>query len=175
VIASCKQGSCGSCRWAIAAGQWSTHAKQSEAARQLLAEILGETVEVDHNDKGAPYLPSHPEWHISISHCRTAVAVAVDGHKPVGIDIESRRKINNSLIERVCTADELAALCDNTDREMTFLQLWTRKEAVLKCRGTGIRGFESVTGALKYNDLQVTDLDCNLPDTVASLALVKDE
>ena len=55
---------------------------------------------------------------------------------------------------------------------MAFLQIWTRKEAVLKMRGTGIQGFGSMVDALTANDCQVTNLNTRLPDTVASLAYV---
>ena len=54
---------------------------------------------------------------------------------------------------------------------MAFLQLWTRKEAVLKMRGTGIQGFGSMVDALTANDCHVIDLEPRLPDVVASLAM----
>lgn len=156
-------------QWTVDGGHWVTHAAQSAAARQLLAGLLGHEAVVEHDSHGAPYLPAHPELHISLSHCRTAVAVAVHS-QAVGIDIESRRKINPSLIERVCTPDEQAAIHRSDDPDMTFLQLWTRKEAVLKCRGTGIKGFESMVHALEATDIEVQDLACDLPDTVAAIA-----
>ena len=157
-------------RWAVAGGQWTTHAEQSTAARKLLGELLGHEAVVEHDANGAPYLPARPDLHISLSHCRTAVAAAVSTHA-VGIDIESRRKINPSLIGRVCTPDEQQAINRSDDPEMAFLQLWTRKEAVLKCRGTGIKGFGSMVHALEVTDITVQDLPCNLPDTVAALAM----
>lgn len=156
-------------RWAVAAGQWLTHAEQSEAARRLLGELLGHEAVVEHDTHGAPYLPAHPELHISLSHCRTAVAVAVSSHA-VGIDIESRRKIGPSLVTRVCTPDEQTTIDRSDDPTMAFLQLWTRKEAVLKCQGTGIKGFESMVHALEAADIMVQELSCDLPDTVAALA-----
>ena len=156
-------------RCAVAGGQWQTHAEQSEAARRLLAKLLGHEAAVEHDAHGAPYLPEYPNLHISLSHCRTAVAAAVHD-QAVGIDIESRRKINPSLRERVCTPDEQDAIRNSDDPDMAFLRLWTRKEAVLKCRGTGIKGFESMVHALEDPNIEVQDLPCDLPDTVAALA-----
>lgn len=150
--------------------------RERTLAHVLLCRLVGtENLRLEHNTHGAPYLPEYPDLHVSISHCRTAVAVAVSDTVAAGIDIESRRKTNPSLIERICTPDEQAALRLADDAEMAFLRLWTRKEAVLKCRGTGIRGFESMVHALETSNIEVRDLPCDLPDTVVALATVKDE
>ena len=114
-------------------GEWRTLSEQRAAAYRLLGELTGGEVVVEHDDKGAPYLPDHPDLWVSISHCRTAVAVAVSPEGRVGIDVECRRRIGDGLMERVCTADEQAAVRASADPTMAFLQLWTRKEAVLKC------------------------------------------
>lgn len=160
-----------SVKWRVESGEWRTLAEQRAAAYRLLGELTGGEVVVEHNDKGAPYLPDHPELSVSISHCRTAVAVAVSSEGRVGIDVECRRKIGDGLLERVCTADEQAAVRAAADPTMEFLQLWTRKEAVLKLRGTGIQGFGSMTDALTATDCHVIDLDTRLPDTVAAMAV----
>ena len=153
-------------------GEWRTHDEQSAAARQLLCEMLGKTVIVVHDSQGAPYLPESPNLHISISHCRTAVAVAVSDNGPVGIDVECRRRIGDRLMQRVCSQEEYQLVSRSDDPVMAFLRLWTRKEAVLKCRGTGIRGFSSMVEALEMGDCCVIDLDTDIPDIVVSLATV---
>lgn len=172
-------GQSGACRWCVAPlttdqlqpafGRHSL-ATQSEQARKLLDQLVGFHCIVEHDDAGAPCLPDHPELHISISHCREAVAVAVSGSVAVGIDIEGRRKVDASLMRRVCTGDELAAIEAAADLQMCFLQLWTRKEAVLKCRGTGIRGFGSMVEALSNESIVVQDIDTGLHDVVAAVA-----
>lgn len=153
-------------------GEWPTHAGQSAAARRLLGQLLGFEPVVEHDRQGAPYLRDHPELHISLSHCRTAVAAAVSHDGPVGIDVESRRRIDEGLMRRVCTADEQAAIDRSADPTMAFLRLWTRKEAVLKMRGTGIKGFGSMVHALEDSTPVVEEMDCDSPDTVAALAYV---
>ena len=154
----------------IEQGPWRSQKEQSEAARRLLCSMLGEELAVEHNTDGAPYLPQRPDLHISISHCRQAVAVAVSSDRRVGIDIESRRKIGSDLAERVCTPAEQAAIKASADPTMAFLQCWTKKEAVLKMRGTGIKGFGSMVEASSATDCTVEEIDCGIEDTVAALA-----
>jgi len=60
----------------------------------------------------------------------------------VGVDIERMRPLDR--VERVAvaalSADELEAWRDSSgDRAERFLRLWTRKEALLKAIGTGLR------------------------------------
>ena len=157
-------------RWAIEASDWRTHKEQSEAARRLLRYLAGYDIVVEHDDHGAPYILSQPKMHISISHCRKAVAVAVSEKYRIGIDIESRRKVSPSLMERVCTDDELAKIRSSADPTMTFLRFWTRKEAVLKMQGTGIRGFGSMVEVSEAANCTIEEIDCGLYDTVAALA-----
>lgn len=159
-------------QWSVTSGQWRTHAEQRAAAVRLLGELLGSEVSVEHTVQGAPYLPSRPDLYISISHCRTAVAVAVNDKSPVGIDIECRRRVSDSLMARICTPEEHEEIHRSDDPVMAFLRYWTQKEAVLKCRGTGIRGFGSMVDALQQADMEVWNLPCELPDTVVALAIL---
>ena len=66
-----------SVKWRVESGEWRTLAEQRAAAYRLLGELTGGQIAVAHDDKGAPFLPDHPELSVSISHCRTAVAVAI--------------------------------------------------------------------------------------------------
>ena len=164
-------------RWTIEPlcdGAGSQRERERALAYDVLSRLLDEECpRLEHNDKGAPFLPDHPELSVSISHCRTAVAVAVSLEGKVGIDVECRRKIGDGLMERVCTAEELATVHAAADPVMAFLQLWTRKEAVLKMRGTGIQGFGSMVDALSAKDIHVSDLETCIPDVVCSLAKEK--
>lgn len=156
----------------LSEGTGSQRERERALAYDILCRLLDEEhPRLEHDDKGAPYLPDHPELAVSISHCRTAVAVAVSPEGKVGIDVECRRKIGDGLMNRVCTADERAAVLASADPTMAFLQLWTRKEAVLKMRGTGIQGFGSMVDALSAEDVVVTDIPCDISDVVCSLAM----
>lgn len=157
-------------KWAIQKLVTGSRKEQSEEAHKLLEQLVGFHCIVEHNDNGAPYLIGHPELNISISHCKAAVAVAVSDMSAVGIDIENRRLVSQSLMERICTIEELAQINASSDSVMTFLQFWTQKEAVLKCRRTGIKGFGSMVEASTANDCKVEKIVTNLHDVVAALA-----
>ncbi len=118
------------------------------------------------------YSVEHDYYHIqfSISHCREAVAVAVADDIPIGIDIECRRKVSPSLMERVCTPAEVASIEASDDPEMTFLQYWTRKEATLKVDGSGIKGFDSMKEAERFDFNIIYNLQTDIPDVVGAIA-----
>lgn len=86
---------------------------------------------------GKPYLKDHPEIHFNISHCRTAIAVAVSD-KPIGIDIESIRKPTPSLVSRTMNQAESMQIMSSPQPGREFIRLWTAKESVFKLTGTGI-------------------------------------
>ncbi|MDY2943506.1 MAG: 4'-phosphopantetheinyl transferase superfamily protein [Paludibacteraceae bacterium] len=81
------------------------------------------------DDKLKPYF--------SISHCKQAIAVAV-ADTPIGIDIETLRHPSESLIEKTMNEQERHQIAAAESPDNMFTALWTRKEAVLKCKGTGI-------------------------------------
>jgi len=162
-----------SLKWKVECGEWKTLAEQRKAAYRLLGDLVGGNVVVEHDANGAPFLKEHPELHINISHCRGAVAVAVSKDVAVGIDVESRRKIGDDLVGRVCTQEEQAVIVASPDPTMQFLRFWTRKEAVLKMRRTGIQGFGSMIEASTATDCIVKEIDCGSADIVAAVAVSK--
>lgn len=83
---------------------------------------------------GAPRLPGR-ELFASISHSADRVAVAV-ASAPVGVDVEQLVELDiRPLVDTVLHANERVGI-DHADG---FLTVWTRKEAVLKAIGDGLR------------------------------------
>lgn len=123
--------------------------KEKTAAYSLLVEALRTTGQfkempiIDYGERGKPFLTNYASLHFNISHCRSHVAIAIHS-SPVGVDIECRRKVSQSLIKRVCSKSEQLSIAASQDADMEFLRLWTRKEAYLKFTGTGI--VEPLTG-----------------------------
>lgn len=114
----------------------------------MLAELMHWTeeearqVSFEYNEFGQPRLTE--EWgrksttpYFSISHCKRAIAVAVS-ESPVGVDVESIRNADEALIERTMNEDEQTKIHEAKDTAMAFTELWTRKESLLKMKGTGI-------------------------------------
>ena len=73
----------------------------------------------------------------SISHCKNAIVVVLSD-RPVGVDVESFRHAEEPLLKRTMNLEEQAKVRAAADPAEAFTRLWTRKEAVLKLRGTGI-------------------------------------
>lgn len=82
--------------------------------------------------------------HMSVAHAGGLAAAAVCDHGPIGVDVErveSRRNLI-AIAQRFFAPEESALLerCGADERTALFHQWWTRKEAVLKATGAGLRG-----------------------------------
>ena len=105
--------------------------------KTLVAPLGINDLEMGHNEHGKPFLLHHPDMHFNLSHCKNGIAVVVD-FSPVGIDIESFRHGNTALIDHTMNLAEAEWIRSSADPLETFTQYWTKKEAVVKLRGTGI-------------------------------------
>jgi len=80
-------------------------------------------------DGGKPYFPDKSEVQFSISHTGGAVAAVVSGDA-VGVDIEKIRPLRQSTVRNL----------DGQYTQQDFFRSWVRKEALAKCRGSGVAG-----------------------------------
>lgn len=111
------------------------------AALDLLGAALAEDFGVRHAvirrvGLGKPQL-IHDFLHINISHCK-GLAVAAVGTVPLGVDAEVPRAVRESLLQKVCTAEEIAQIKAADDEKLVFSRFWTLKEAYAKYTGEGI-------------------------------------
>lgn len=112
--------------------------KSYEMLLQLLASApytLHSTPTFDYNEYGAPSIKNGP--YFSISHCKSGIAVAVS-NQPIGIDIEVVRSLKVDLVKKTMDSLEQEAILSASQPDWAFTRLWTRKEAFLKMKGTGI-------------------------------------
>lgn len=110
---------------------YSTGSNGSEAAVRLLGEVFGSEVVVGHHHSGAPFLPHHPEWSLSISHSADTIAVALwDGTSiRLGVDVEEKWWQAERLLPRFSSENERTLL---QELSLAPLHLWCAKEAVYK-------------------------------------------
>lgn len=114
--------------------------------KQWLAELTRtpiEALELATHAHGKPYL-RHSDIRFSVSHSRHWLALAwTYASHDIGLDIEEtgRQRAFQSLAERYFHPVEIAhwQAQPEAERESTWLQFWTRKEACLKAHGLGLR------------------------------------
>ena len=109
--------------------------------RILLSHYMGidpKEVRTVRGKYGKPYLPDR-SVHFNFSDTKDAVAIAF-AKEEIGVDLETiTRTVDHAAVaEHYFTAREVEWMEGSTDRKRRFLELWTRKEAVLKASGVGI-------------------------------------
>lgn len=102
--------------------EWNGNFVFNEHDKPFMQNALGERIE------GVDF---------SISHCKNAIAVVLSD-RLVGVDVESFRHAEEPLLKRTMNPEEQAEVRNAADPAEAFTRLWTRKEAVLKLRGTGL-------------------------------------
>lgn len=98
------------------------------------------------DDYGKPKLSagfSNTNWHFNLSHSTDLVVLALSHCLEVGVDVEyvHRPVFNFALAERYFSKGEVEFLSklSATDQPMCLAEMWTLKEAFLKCQGVGLR------------------------------------
>jgi 4'-phosphopantetheinyl transferase len=114
--------------------------------RLILAHYLGkppEDLTITPEAGGKPRLHGTDSEHLrfNLSHCKDIGMLAVAWSTEIGIDVEQPRHVHPGVAERYFSPAELQELSqlDDDQRPTGFLRCWTRKEALLKAEGTGLR------------------------------------
>lgn len=108
--------------------------------RRILREVLSAFVsdpEVVVGNHGKPHCPHPLAPAFNLSHAGTSLVAVFHDQGPVGVDLEEEHRMPSDpsrLAEKVFSAQERQRMEDGTD---SFLDIWTRKEAVLKMTGEG--------------------------------------
>ena len=107
--------------------------------KQGLSEVYGieENPVFEYNEHGKPSIIGHPEICFNLSHCKAAAICAISD-QPVGVDVESVRSFNESLVRYTMNEDEIRQIESSEDQAVAFIRLWTMKESAMKLIGTGI-------------------------------------
>ena len=86
---------------------------------------------------GKPFLQNYYQFHFNISHTRNALVVALSDTE-VGVDIEKTNSVDYNIVERFFTPPEQSYVYMHDNQRFAFYDIWTRKEAYIKCIGTGL-------------------------------------
>ena len=109
----------------------------SAVAGFLIRHMIGERSLV-YGEHHKPYVKDSNDLFFSVSHSDRCVAIAVD-EKEIGVDVEKiRTKDIEKLSQRFFSKGEQAYIDSSEDMPSCFTEIWTRKEAYLKCKGVGI-------------------------------------
>jgi 4'-phosphopantetheinyl transferase len=115
--------------------------------RRILASYLTKTPEsliYREAEGGKPELAlegTDPPLHFNLSHSKSIALLAVTLHSKVGVDVEDIRPIERDVATRFFSPAELASMATLDGEEWldAFYRCWTRKEAILKIEGMGLR------------------------------------
>ena len=91
---------------------------------------------------GKPCLSGASSCAFNLSHSADVAWIATSPDGDIGVDVEALRVVDDAmaLAERNFSPAECAALASvpQANRDLAFLQIWTRKEACLKAIGSGL-------------------------------------
>ncbi len=109
--------------------------------REVLGHMLGRpggSLKLLRGPFGKPYLAGHPV-HFNLSDTKDAVLLAL-ARTELGADVETmnRRTDHERVAHHYFTPAEVEQISHAANGKKRFLELWTRKEAVLKACGVGL-------------------------------------
>lgn len=131
--------------------------------REVLGRYLGrpgQELELMRGEFGKPFLEGHPV-HFNLSDTKDAVLVAL-AHQPIGADIETmhRQTDHAQVAAHYFTPGEVSGILHAGNGKQRFLELWTRKEAVLKACGVGLMDdLHSLEVGSALNRMQISHPD----------------
>jgi phosphopantetheinyl transferase len=115
--------------------------------RLLLKQVLASydhlepiDIQLEEDRYKKPHVLNGSKLRFNVSHTPTQGIIAVHPKDSVGVDIEQISAIEDRALDQFASLDEKRWVHTSVQR---FFMLWTIKEALLKCQGTGFLG-ESV-------------------------------
>jgi len=116
--------------------------------------------------------PISKDKEFNVSHSKGYVAIAISD-EPVGLDIEYLRLHKEALKKMIASEKEERAIESIED----FFKVWTSKESLVKCVGTGFKeDLKSIpalpfNGIKKYKDKIYYSKSCKEDDLIVSITL----
>lgn len=91
-------------------------------------------IEYKRGEHGKPYLCTHQELFINISHSGDYAVCAASDY-PIGIDLQQIRRVDFKICDKYFTCDEREYAGNDSRR---FFEIWAKKESRIKATGTGM-------------------------------------
>ena len=136
--------------------------KQSIVSSILKNKYVGNELSVNSYGK-----PISKNIFFNVSHSDNYVVIALSNKYDVGIDVEHiKDNTTDELINHVCNDLEIQDI-KKGDKNKLFYYYWTRKEAILKCKGSGL--INNVKDILNNNNYLLESF--YIDDYVVSIAI----
>ena len=127
-------------------------------AAETALELGDMSREILRAEKGKPYFKELP-LQFSVSHTEDLwVCLISDDTDPVGVDIQQIKETRQERVaERYFTNEEKEYLKENC--EAAFFEIWTRKEAYAKYKGSGLTKELAQISTLNNDEVEFIDFD----------------
>lgn len=109
----------------------------------------------------------------NISHSKGVVALAISKEFSIGLDVEVIRDYKDETAKYISSDEEYASIKDNE----SFFTIWTNKEALVKCLGTGVKEEVKkipaipIDGLKRYKDHEFITKTIKIKDLIVTIAL----
>ncbi len=105
-------------------------------AKELKIDYKKISIVVD--ELGKPYIENERNINFNISHAKNIIVIGISNNS-IGVDIEFECINGTKIAERFFTRKEYEYIKENVNPGEAFLEIWTKKEAYIKCSGIGLR------------------------------------
>ncbi len=95
--------------------------------------------------------PRSKDIYFNVSHSSLLVSLAISDFYEVGLDIERIKDKKDNLIDYIASKEEK----DYIKSDKGFYEIWTSKESLIKCLGTGIKEELKSVPALPLNGRKI--------------------
>lgn len=106
------------------------------------SQLLGPNRSVVRDQFGKPRFSKDEQAALSWSRSSPLLVIGLSRHGEIGVDVEVKRDLPfGSMLKMICGQQEMDMFSSAPEGERLthFFRLWTLKEAMLKCIGTGFR------------------------------------
>lgn len=121
--------------------------------------------------------PLSKDKFFNISHSKGVIALAISKDYPIGLDVELIRDYKDDLAKYISNDEEYKYIKDNK----SFFEIWTSKEALVKCLGSGLKDNVKnipalpIVGSKEYKGKTYHSKSAIIDDLVISIALATSE